>query len=95
LVTTPQKIAAINAGRSGLMAKRLGISLLGVVETMSFGDSKNAAELSESLGTLLLGSIKHDSKFNELSDEGKIPALEDEGIKEEFMNIIKNLNIKS
>ncbi|MEM4099464.1 MAG: P-loop NTPase [Candidatus Micrarchaeaceae archaeon] len=94
LVTTPQKIAAINASRSGLMAKRLGVAILGIVETMSLGNPANATEISKSLGAKFLGSIKFDVRFNKLSDEGKIPVLEEKEISEEFMNIIKNLDIK-
>ncbi len=91
LVTTPQHIAAINAARSGLMARRLGVGILGVVENMSDGYAHGAAEVAEILKCEFLGAIKDNKKFNELSDEGKIPVLENSEIKEEFISITKKL----
>lgn len=91
IVTTPQHIAAINAVRSGLMAKRLGVSILGVVENMSDGEGKGAKEIAESLKCEFLGSVKNRSAFNELSDAGKVPVAEDNAIKDEFISITKKL----
>ncbi|MDE1823716.1 MAG: P-loop NTPase [Candidatus Micrarchaeota archaeon] len=91
LVTTPQHIAAINTIRSGMMAKRLGVSLLGVIENMSEGDAKGAREVAESLQCELLGSIALDRKFAELSDKGMVPVLEDSRIREEFISIVKKI----
>lgn len=91
LVTTPQHIAAINAARSGMMAKRLGVSVLGVVENMSDGKGTGAKEVAESLKCDFLGVVKEDKKFDEMSDSGRVPVLEDNGIKEEFIIIAKKL----
>ncbi len=91
LVTTPQHIAAINAVRSGLMAKRLGVYILGVVENMSDGQSAGAREVADALRCEVLGAVKTSKEFNRLSDSGKIPVLEDGEIKEEFISITKRL----
>jgi len=91
LVTTPQHIASTNAIRSGIMAKRLGVSLLGVIENMSKGTGKGGAEVAGALDCTMLGKIMLDEKFNELSDSGRIPVLEDSTIKEEFTAIAKKL----
>lgn len=91
IVTTPPKIASINAMRSGMMAKRLGVAILGVVENMSSGDPKGGKETAEVLGCDFLGTIKNDPALSTLSDEGKVPVLEDERIRQEFINIIKKI----
>ncbi len=91
IVTTPQHISAINAIKSGRMIKRLGASILGVVENMSGAEVKGAKEVAEALDCELLGAIRTDAKFDELSDAGKIPVLSDNRLKEVFINIAKKL----
>ncbi len=91
LVTTPQHIAAANTIRSGMMAKRLGAAVLGVVETMSDGSLSGANEVASAINCDVLGYIRYDKKFGELSDSGKLPVEEDESIREEFISIIKRL----
>jgi ATP-binding protein involved in chromosome partitioning len=91
LVTTPQHIASINTIRSGMMAKRLGVSLLGVVETMSDGAPKGAKEVADAMNCDILGLIRNDRKFGELSDRGLIPVKEDDAIREEFIRITKKI----
>ncbi|MDE1761649.1 MAG: Mrp/NBP35 family ATP-binding protein [Candidatus Micrarchaeota archaeon] len=91
LVTTPQHIAAINTIKSGTMAKKFGLALLGVVENMSSGTPKGASEVAESLGCDVLGMIKADQRIADFSDEGKVAVLEDSRIKEAFIDIVKRL----
>ncbi len=91
LVTTPQHIASVNTIRSGLMAKRLGVALLGVVETMSGDSPKGAAEVASAIGCDIIGTIKASSKFGDLSDRGLVPVKEDAEIKEEFISIAKKI----
>jgi ATP-binding protein involved in chromosome partitioning len=91
LVTTPQYIASINAIRSGNMAKRLGIAILGVVENMSEGEPKGGKEVASALGCDVLGVIRRNEKFNEMSDKGIVPVLEDESIKKTFIDIASKL----
>jgi ATP-binding protein involved in chromosome partitioning len=92
IVTTPQKIAAVNSGRSGLMAKKLNVSLLGVVENMSSGkQSEHTTELLKTLDTDLLGTVSRSDDFNSASDSGKVPVLSNEKIRKEFEAIAKKL----
>ncbi len=91
LVTTPQKISAINTMRSGNMALKLGNGILGVIENMSAGNSENAKKLAEQLHTKFLGSIPYEASFAEFSDSGKVPVLESNSIKAAFDAIISNI----
>lgn len=92
VVTTPQRISGINSIRSGLMAKRLNVAVLGVLENMSSGTiSENTKEVIEKLGTNLIGTIKKDEKFNEFSDKGTPSVENDASIKEQFLEIAKSL----
>lgn len=92
LVTTPQRIAAINSIRSGLMAKRLNVSVLGLVENMSDGGvSGSTKEAIEALGTDLLGIVKLDDRFNSYSDSGKVPVLENAEIAALFREIAERI----
>ncbi len=91
LVTTPQHIAAINTIRSGMMAKRLGVATLGVVETMSDGVPNGAAEVSGAMKCDVVGVIKYNGKFSEMSDRGVVPVDEDSKIREEFIRMAKKI----
>jgi len=94
IVTTPQRIAAMNSIRSGLMAKRLNSSLLGVIENMSDGNgviSKSTQNVLEKLDVVLLGSVKLDGRYNSYSDIGKVPVLEDDEIYQTFEDIVSLL----
>lgn len=93
IVTTPQRIASINSIRSGLMARRLNVPLLGVVENMA-GESPgaNLAEVISSLGTDLLASVPLDPVFNTLSDSGKVPAIEDEKLSKIFRDLARRIS---
>lgn len=91
LVTTPQRIAAINTIKSGNMIKRFGVPLLGVVENMSNGTPRGAREVSTVLGCDMLGNVELNPKLGELSDSGKVAVLEDAETKQAFINIVKKL----
>lgn len=91
LVTTPQHISAINTIRSGKMIKRLNVSIIGVIENMSGEKPKGGDEVAKALNVPLLGTVKKSSKFDEFSDQGKIPAMYDKEIKEEFISIANKL----
>ena len=91
IVTTPQHIPAINAVRSGMMAKRLGVSILGIVENMSGNAPKGGIEVANTLGVQFLGTVKNNELFGLLSDEGKVPAMQDKEIKEEYIKIVKQI----
>lgn len=91
IVTTPQHISAVNAIRSGMMAKRLGVSILGIIENMSELTPKGGIEVSKELNANFLGSIKKNNEMSTLSDLGKIPSMHNNDIKEEYVKIIKQL----
>ena len=92
IVTTPQKTAAINSIKSGLMAKRMSNAVLGVVENMSTGSpSAGTNEVVETLQTELLGTVRTDPSFNALSDAGKIPVLSNPEIEKDFAAIVRKL----
>ncbi len=92
IVTTPQKIASLNSIRSGLMAKRLNVSLLGIVENFSGGKaSTNTDKVADALGIGLLGIVRTDDKFNTFSDAGRIPVLEDDEAYRTFESIARQL----
>jgi len=93
LVTTPDHVAAMNTIRSGMMAKRLGVGILGVVETMSDGSLKGASEVAKTLDCDVLGSLKYTRKFSEFGDAGLVAVRQDAEIKEEFISITKKITI--
>lgn len=92
IVTTPQRIASINSIRSGIMARKLNVAVLGVIENMSDGiESGNTKDVVNALDTGLLGTIKLDGRFNSYSDRGRIPVLEDKEIYKIFEDITSKL----
>lgn len=92
IVTTPQKIAGINSMRSGLMAKKLSVALLGVVENMSSGThSESTAEVLKVLDSELLGTVKYDTAFNTMSDLGVVPSTKEGRASDEFGAIAKKI----
>jgi ATP-binding protein involved in chromosome partitioning len=73
VVTTPQPLAQDVAARAALMAQKTNMRLLGVIENMSsevFG-SGGGAQLAESLGTALLGTVPLDAALREAADAGE------------------------
>ncbi len=92
IVTTPQRIAGVNSMRSGLMAKRLGTHIIGVVENMSSGKPSAATnEAAAALGAELLGCVKNDDRFNAGSDSGEIPVLKYSDLKSDFDEIVNRI----
>ena len=81
IVTTPQAAAEKVAQRAGFMAEKTGLSLIGVVENMSFfrGDDGKVYRLfgegggrmlAERLKVPLVGEIPMDPALREGADEG-------------------------
>ena len=92
IVTTPQRVAGINSLRSGLMAKRMNVPILGVVENMSSGRiSDSTTELIDRLGTTLLGTVTMNNAHNLASDSGRPTVLSDDTAKDEFMSISERI----
>jgi ATP-binding protein involved in chromosome partitioning len=92
LVTTPQRIAAVNAIRSGRMIKRMGISIIGVLENMSDGSAKGGKEVAEALECELLGTINENREIGELSDEGVVPVLANSSFMDQFVSIARRFS---
>ncbi|MGC8567836.1 MAG: P-loop NTPase [Candidatus Micrarchaeia archaeon] len=92
IVTTPQKVSYINSLRSGLMAKKLNSNVLGIIENMSeSGRSKYTEQLAQALNSEVIGNISRSPLFNEYSDNGKIPVIENKDIYNEFENIANSI----
>lgn len=92
IITTPQRISAINSKRSGLMVKRFNIAILGVIENMSGSEpSSFTEELAEDLDTKLLGSVRLDRLFKNMDIDGHIPVLVDEESYENFKKILNKI----
>lgn len=88
IVTTPQRTAAVNSVKSGIMAKRLNAPIMGIVENMSKGvASESTAEAAEALGSKVIGTVSRNVAYDSYSDSGKVPVVEDKGIMEEFNRI--------
>lgn len=86
IVTTPQPVATHVAGRVAALAERAKISVLGVIENMSYyeKDGKRdyifgkggGKELAEKLGVPFLGEIPLNQLIRECSDSGKPITLD-------------------
>jgi ATP-binding protein involved in chromosome partitioning len=73
IVTTPQALAQEVAVRAALMARKTGMRVIGVVENMTsevFG-SGGGAELAETVGATLLGTVPLDARLREAGDRGE------------------------
>ena len=83
IVTTPQKVAAVDVRKSISFCRQLGVPVLGVVENMSgfvcprCGEvtpvfrSGGGRRIAEDMGVPFLGSIPMDPKIAEACDEGR------------------------
>ncbi len=92
IVTNPQRIAGINSIRSGLMAKRMNVPVLGVVENMSSGKpSEKTMEVVKALDTELFGVVPMNKEFADLSDKGKVHVVENSEISRAFDEIAKKI----
>ena len=73
VVTTPQPAAQEVAVRAAEMAQKVGQRVIGVIENMAgdvFGTG-GGAELAETIGVPLLGSVALDQRLREQADEGE------------------------
>ena len=104
IVTTPQAVAEKVAQRAGFMAEKTGLSVLGVIENMSyfrgddgkeyriFGEGGGRA-LAERLNAPLLGEIPLDTQARELADSGSPIVLHapDTEIAQQYMSTAKEI----
>lgn len=99
LVTSPQDLAGMVVRKAAKMAQHLAITILGVLENMSyfiapdtgkryeiFGPS-HARETADQLGIPFLGRLPLDSRIAQLSDSGQIEEYEVEA----FVPIVQTL----
>ncbi len=85
VVTTPQPLAAHTAGRVARLAEKTNLTVLGVVENMSYYESNGHREyifgkgggkqLAEQLKTKFLGEIPIMTAIREASDGGELPEF--------------------
>lgn len=87
VVTTPQQIATLDAGKAIKMFQRTGIDVLGVVENMSYHHCSHCGHedllfgqgggksLAEEYQVPLLGQLPLNRRIQSLCDEGKPTAL--------------------
>lgn len=103
IVTTPQITAKSVAKRLGIMAKKTGSEIVGIIENMSyfvcdncnkthyiFGNGEGKS-LSEELGTNFLGEIPLLKEIRIGSDEGVLPTLD---LKSNIGNVYKGIGEK-
>tara|TARA_B100000809_G_C15044760_1_gene496851 strand:+ start:97 stop:1239 length:1143 start_codon:yes stop_codon:yes gene_type:complete len=92
LVSTPQDLSRMIVSKSANMAKMLKISVLGLIENMSYlnckhcgeknfilGESKSE-EFAERLGTELIARLPFETEIAELCDAGKIEEYQNKEI---------------
>ncbi|BCS90845.1 MAG: ATP-binding protein [Candidatus Micrarchaeota archaeon] len=92
IVTTPDKISYINSLKSGLMAQKLKIRILGVIENMSDSNKESYSDkLAERLSVGVLGRVPYKDSFKNAVELGKAAYELDENIKEIFDNIANNI----
>lgn len=84
VVTTPQKVAAVDVRKSVTFCRRLGLPVLGIVENMSgfacpkCGEvtpilgSGGGRRIAEDMGVPFLGSLPFDPAVGRACDEGKV-----------------------
>jgi ATP-binding protein involved in chromosome partitioning len=88
-VTTPQDIALLDARKGLAMFRKVGVSVLGVVENMSYhvcshcGSRENVfgegggEKLAQQYGVELLGQLPLDARIREQADSGKPTVIAD------------------
>lgn len=105
VVTTPQKVATLDASRAVSMFQEVKVPILGVIENMSyfvpsdmpekrykiFGEG-GGKELSSKFKIPLLGQIPHTIELMESGDSGKPYVLNsDEIINKAYIEVVENL----
>ncbi|MEM3841329.1 MAG: P-loop NTPase [Candidatus Micrarchaeaceae archaeon] len=91
VVTTGQKIAAVNSIKSGLMAKMLNVPVIGVVGNMAEQGNPNVDYVAKELGCEVIGEIPYDSRIAELADKGEVAVQKEKRIAELYKSITDRL----
>ena len=98
VVTTPQKVAVVDAERAITMFRKLDVPVLGVIENMSWLDmpdgtkmhpfgSGGGAATAEAYDTRLLAQIPFDQRICEGGDKGIPAANRGDGPGEAFLQV--------
>ncbi len=105
IVFTPQDLTAMIVRKAVNMAQKMGKTVIGVVENMSFlyipeinkrielfGKSK-AQKMAQAVGAPLLGQLPIDPELAKLCDEGNIESYSSESFTFMTRSIIKMLSL--
>jgi Mrp family chromosome partitioning ATPase len=90
VVTTPQRLATLDAKRSINMIRKMNIPVLGVVENMSGGvfGQGGGEVLAREMGLPLLGTIKLAQAYME---ESQIPVLHNRAVRQEYEGVVAGM----
>ncbi len=91
IVTTPQKLAVLDAKRSANMVKKLGMKVGGIVENMVSEEFGKGSGLAGELGVPLLASIPLKGGIRESTDKGVPAVMDDKEVEELFSKIASAL----
>jgi Mrp family chromosome partitioning ATPase len=110
VVTTPQELALMIVAKAANMAKRLEVSVVGLIENMAYYicphcnnklyiyGRKKGEEAAKLMNAKFLGEIPIDSRISELADQGKIEEYECEEVNEvanKFRELVNEILEKS
>jgi len=100
IVTTPQEVSIADARRAVVMAKKMNIKVIGVVENMSylkcpscgakidvFG-SGGGVKVADEQSVEFFGALPLDVKARAMTEESKIPVLEECDFSKEFQSVV-------
>lgn len=101
IVTTPQKTASDVAQRAGIMANKVKSDVIGVIENMSFIESKGerllpfgeggGKSLAERLDTNFFGGVPLDPRLGKLADAGELIKSKNTSIYNAFVEIAEKI----
>lgn len=83
VVTTPQRLAGLDAKRSINMVRKMNIPILGVAENMSGGvfGTGGGEDLAKEMNAPFLGALSISPAY---MDETQLPSLHDQSIRDEY-----------
>ncbi len=102
IITTPQPVASHTAGRVAKMAEKTNLSVLGVIENMSYYESNGkrdyifgkdgGKELAKNLKVPFIGEIPIKTEIREAADNGTPIALSDKtDLADYYLNIVRTI----
>ncbi len=91
VVTTGQRIAAVNTIKSGLMAKMLSVPVLGVIGNMVELPNVNVEMVAKELGTEVMGVVPYEKKLADYADRGEVPVRSEKELAALYASIADKL----